>query len=359
MVSRVVKGAGADPVIELSDALSISLQKKTLTLITTDRTNYLYIKEPKVDGEDFNITVKVDLFSNLISKLTCEDVILSVNEEEGTLEVIGNGSYLIELMNDVDDSVVHFPDPMKDIKFKAGSHLPLSVVQASLTTVKQALLVPKSKSDNPTPWYSAYYVGDKITASDSTKICQMTVKDKLFKEPVLITAHQMELLGVMQADKIDVMIQDGLMIFSSPDCVIYCHILDGIESFAIGPITDLCNLEMEGHCKLPKGALVQVLDRLALFVDEYDKNGVYLTFTKDGLQISSMKSSGIEIIKYLEKEKKVKEFTCCVDIKLLQSQIKALIGDTIDLYYGVDNAIKIIEDNIVQVISLLEDSRTK
>ena len=351
MVSRAIKGASNNKLIPLTGLMSIQLSKKTLTLITTDATNYLYIKESKVEGEDFNVTVPVEIFSKLISKLTCENVTLNINAEESTLEVVGNGSYLIELPMDENGQAIVYPDPMNSIKFKSGGEIQATTIQSIINTAKQALA-----TTNDVPCYTGYYVSDKVVATDTEKICIMQIN--VFEEPKLISPEQMNLLSIMQSEKIGVMMKDNIMIYNSPDCVVYGPVLEGIEEYAIDKIGEFAELDFPSQCKLPKDALLQVLDRLALFVDEYDKNGIYLTFTKDGLQISSKKSSGIEIIKYLD-SKDFKDFTCCIDIEMLQSQTKALIGDAIELYYGDSNAIKVVEGNVIQVTALLEDDRAE
>ena len=79
MVSRVVKGAKNDKVLPITQMMAIRLQDNVLTLITTSVTTTMYIREEKVDGNDFYVVVPVDVFSKLISKLTCENITLEVN----------------------------------------------------------------------------------------------------------------------------------------------------------------------------------------------------------------------------------------------------------------------------------------
>jgi hypothetical protein len=114
--------------------------------------------------------------------------------------------------------------------------------------------------------------------------------------------------------------------------------------------------EFSSMCKFPKSTLLNLLDRLALFVDTYDKNGIYLTFTNDGIRVSSKKSSGVEVIPYSD-SKNFTPFTCCIDIEMLRSQIKAQTTDMIELWYGTDNAIKMVDGNVTQIVALLEDDR--
>jgi hypothetical protein len=98
------------------------------------------------------------------------------------------------------------------------------------------------------------------------------------------------------------------------------------------------------------------LDRLALFVATYDKKGVYLTFTKDGVIFSSKRSNGTELIKYQGSEN-FQPFTCCADIELLKSQISAQGEEVVEMWYGHEKALKMTSGKITQIVALLEDDR--
>jgi hypothetical protein len=166
----------------------------------------------------------------------------------------------------------------------------------------------------------------------------------------------MDLLDVMTEEKIAFQISDDTVIFTTNDCQIYGKKLDGIEDYQIEAIEGLLGKEFNSMCKIPKSALLQLLDRLSLFVGTYDKNGVYLTFTKDGLMVSSKASSGTEIIQYQD-SKNFQDFTCCIDIEMLRTQVKAQASDMIEMYYGLSNAIKMVDGNVTQIVALLEDDR--
>ena len=351
MVSRAIKGASNNKMIPLTGLMFISLAKKKLTLTTTDATNYLYIVESKVEGEDFNVTVPVDIFSKLISKLTCENVELNINEEDSVLEVIGNGSYLIELPTDEEGQPIKYPDPVGDMKLGKSTEtgeINLSTVQAILTTAK-----PSLATTTDVPCYMGYYMGDDIVTTDTVKLCDMQIS--VFGTPKLISSEQMNLLSVMEAEKIKVHEKDNILVYVSPDCTVYGPTHEGIDEFNIEAIKNLMDTKFDSKCKLPKDAVLQVLDRLSLFVEDYEKNAIHLTFTKEGLQISSMKSSGIEVIKYLESDN-FKDYICAIDIECLQSQIKALVGDSFELSYGDSNALKITEGNVTLLICLLDEN---
>jgi len=348
MVSRAVKGVGNNKLIPLTSLMCIELKDNKLTLITTDATNYLYITEDKVIADDFYAVVDANMFSKLISKMTCDNITLEI--KTGILSVKGNGNYKIELPLDENGEPIKYPDPYEklcDVSSDVGT-INRTTIQVILETIKPALATTLEN-----PCYTGYYVGDNIVATDTYKIASMGVK--LFEsDPKLVSAELLDLLAVMNAEKIRVETSDNDVIFITPDCIVCGKFMEGIDDYAIDAITDLVNTEIDSFCSVPKSALLQLLDRLSLFVGTYDKNAVHLTFTNEGLQVSSKAANGIELIKYVVSDN-FKDFTCSIDIQMLTQEVKAIQSDVIEMYYGEDNAIKMTDGNITIIVALLED----
>ena len=78
MTQKAMKGASHSKVLPLTSMLAIELKENVLTLTTTDFSNYLEIKQDKVEGADFYVVVQADIFSKLIGKLSTEEVTLTV-----------------------------------------------------------------------------------------------------------------------------------------------------------------------------------------------------------------------------------------------------------------------------------------
>ena len=350
MVAKSMKGASCNKMIPLTSLMAIELKDNTLSLTTTDATNYLSVREDKVEGDNFYVVVQAEMFSKLISKLTCEKVVLDL--QDNFLKVKGNGNYSIELPLNEEGELIKFPNPIDKWLEKGVTNdegVNLSTIRLILATAKSALA-----TTNEVPCYTGYYVGDNIVATDTYKICGISIK--LFNEPVLISADMMNLLDILTAENIVVDRDGDTLVFDTPEAIIYGTAMDCIADYQIDAINGLLGQEFESSCKVSKNTLVQLLDRLSLFVSPYDKNGIYLTFTREGLQINSKKSNSTEIIAYSESQN-FKDFTCCIDIEMLQSQVKANTSDAIEIQYGEDNAIKITDANVTQIIALLDDDR--
>ena len=347
VVARAIKGAGNNKLIPITSMMCIELKNGELTVITTDATNYLYIKEQHVAGDDFYVVVDANQFAKLVSKMTCDSITMAIDEKLYTMKVKGNGNYTIELPLDEDGMPVKFPDTLAKTVLPNPIELNRSTVIAILETIKPALAVTMEN-----PQYTAYYMGDKVVATDSYKIASLAIP--MFDEPKLVSSEFLDLVAVMRAEKIKATFSDTDVRFETPDCTIAGKFVDGIDDFAIEPITNLIEQEFNSHCAVPKNDLLQMLDRLSLFVGTYDKNAVDLTFTNQGLQVSSKASSGIEILPYVNSENQI-DFTCAVDIQMLVQEVKAITNDFIEIYYGDDSSIKFVDGNITIVIALMED----
>lgn len=347
MVSRAIKGAGNNKLIPITSLLAIEAKNDKLTLITTDATNYLYIVENKVVADDFYVVVDANLFSRLVSKLTCDNVILEI--DNNILKVNGNGNYKIELPLDENGDLIKYPDPVAklDLSTAKVKVINRSTVQVILDTLKSALAVTIEN-----PCYTGYYVGQNVVATDTYKIASMAIP--MLDEPKLISPEFMDLLSVMTTEKIELYVINGDIVCSAPDCVVCGKFMEGLEDYAIDAIMELVNTSFSSVCSIPKSTLLQLLDRLSLFVGPYDKNAIQLTFTQDGLQVSSKTANSVELIKYVASDK-FKDFTCSIDIQMFVNEIKAIQNDIVELYYGEDNAIKMTDGNITIIVALLED----
>lgn len=343
MVSRAAKGASENKLIAITSMICIELKNHVLTLTTTDTANYLKVIADKVEGDDMYAVVNVDLFSKLVSKMTSESITIKVTDS--SLEVEGNGTYNIPIEMD-EDGPVQYPTYNFE---KSGDP---EVVH--LSSIKNILSINKAAvaKSFETPCLCGYYVDDTIITTDGDVICFNGMR--LLKQPALISPEMMSLLSLNTEEKINCYRDKDAFLFETANIVVYgvCH--DGIDQFPVNEIKTYLDEEFGSMCKLPKILLQNVMDRLSLFIDQYDNNGAYFTFTREGVVVQSKKSSSVEVINYQE-SKNFAPFRCCVDIPLLREQINANPGESIELWYGHEAAIKMTSGKVTQVVSLLED----
>lgn len=347
LVGKSVKGAGMNRLLPVTQMMCIRFKGGVLEFITTDATNYFYVRQSGIEGEEFYAVVGAEQFSKLISKMTCDAVTLTLSKS--AVEVKGNGKYMVPIQFDEDGSVVNYPDPLADFEAEGESvDIKASTVGIVLNAVKPALATTLEE-----PCYTGYYVGDRVVGTDSLVIS--ILDESLFTEPKLISPEVMDLVGLFDAEQIDVDFGDSVTVFSSPNCVVYSHNMEGIEWYKIDDILEYVDMEFPSVCKLPKNSLLQLLDRLSLFVSDFDNGGISLEFTDDGLQISSLTSNGVETVPYLE-SKDVNVFSCKMSLPIFLKQLKTQVSDSVEMWFGDENAIKLVDGSVTQIIGLLEDN---
>lgn len=347
MVAKATKGASNNKMIPITSLMAIELSNGVLTLTTTDATNTLTIVHNGFDQDDFYVVVPVDVFSKLVAKTTTEYITLTLNNN--SLEVKANGTYNIDLPLNEDGNLIKFPSYSFDTSAEKFT-VALTNIKSLTTTNKAALA-----STMEIPCLTGYYCGNgEVITTDSYKVCHNKVN--IFAKPALIPCELMDLLSIVTDEKIIVQRSGDNILFTTSNVIIHGTELEGIDEYPIEAIQSYLQTEFSSVCVLPKTALLNILDRLSLFIAPYDKNTLYMTFNNDGVVISSKRSNGTELIKY-QSTNNFKPFTCCVDIELLTSQVSAQSAENVELWYGHEKAIKMVSGNVTQIVALLEDDR--
>lgn len=347
MTQRAMKGASNNKILPLTGMLAISLKNNVLTLATTDFSNYLEIREDKVEGEDFYVVVQADIFSKLVGKLSTEEVSLDV--QGNVLVVKANGQYKLELPADEDGSLVQFPNYRKVIE-KPAYTVKLNTLKSILTANKASVA-----QDLTVPALTGYYIdANGVLTSDSFTACYNKVTG--LNEAFMLPSQVVELFNVLSDEDVSIQVGEADAIISTNDVVIYGKTLLEKENYPVKEINDYLETPFVSECTLAKDALLSVLERMILFVGTYDKNEVYLTFAEDGIVIESKKGTGKERLNYTG-SKNFQPYTCCIDIEILRALVQSQQTNAVDLHYGHETAIKLTSGSIVQVVSLSEDDR--
>lgn len=345
LVSYAVRGVGANKMLELSNYMGIRVDDGVLYLNTTDGTNYLCVSD-EVEVADIDITVDADLFSKLISKINSNTVDMEV--VDNTLVVTGEGKYTIPLIPDETGGMLSFPDKFPEITEGIGLITPedLTVI---LSSVKASL------SGTTGSVYSSYYMGDFVAGTDRA---MMTVYNKkFFDTPILFNREIIELVST-GSNVIVSRSEDNLLVLEATidtvGQVLVCTKLpDNVADFQVAAIETFKALEVNSFCRINKSALLGLLDRLSLFVSRFDDGVITLHFTDNHIEVSSLKSDGVECVEYLE-SKDAKDKTIKINIERLRGELKAYGSETVDLYYGNEICIKLVDGDVMQIIALIK-----
>lgn len=344
-VNTAGKGCGYNKLIPLTELIGINLKDGKLKLYSTDMTNFLTVTVDKVSGEDTNICVEAEKFTKLVSKITSSEIELNINDD--SLVVKANGVYKLPIIMD-EEGIVEFPQN-KEVVINSGE-VKLTSVLSAYNINRNALAKTLDQ-----PCLTGYYCGEKVISTDSVVITfnNFSMFGKDF-EPMLISPQMMYLLTLNNEENIKFGVDGDNLVFSTSNIEIRGPKLSGIEDYPIDAINEYLNVNFESKCKISKQLLLDVLDRLSLFISQYDKNGAYFTFGRKGLKIYSKKDSSVETVNYIESDN-FTSFTCLVDIVMFKEQLQACPEDTITIWYGNENALKIETGNIIQIIALLDD----
>lgn len=348
MVSKAIECVSNNKLIPMTSLIEIRCLENKLMLTTTDYTNYFYTNAPhdvECDGECI-ISVLADTFVKLVQKTTSETITLTV--EDNVLTVKGNGTYKLELPLDETGKPIHFPK---------GNMQPLELVgKIKISDIKSVIAINKSAiaTDMQYPVLTNYYCADKVITSNRKMICWNPVK--LLEKPILISNKLMELLSILTGDTILVYYGNGLYEYKTDVDCIDTPETEGVNDFPVNSIQSLIEGQFDFKVRLPRKQILDVLDRLSLFVGVYDKKSICMTFTGNGMLLSSKKSSGSELIPgEYDMQRGPQPFSCHINIEFFQNQLNSVEGDFIDLYYGSPLAVKIVSGEIIKVVALLNE----
>lgn len=348
MVSKAIQGSSNNKNLPLTSLIGIEAKGDILTLTTTDGSNTFKVNQNiEVDGQiavsnEFYTIVNAETFSKLVGKTTKE--FITLENTENYLEVTGNGTYKLEIAINEEGEMVRFPE-VKNIEKEPE--------EIDMKSLKEALEISKSSvaKTMEVPCLTGYYIGtDKIISTDRQLVCDL--KKELVKEPLLISSEMAELLKLVDEEKVNLLKEDNNLIFYTDTITISGKELEGKEIYPVQAIEGLTKLEYSNNIKVNRMELLSVLDRLSLFISDYDKNGVHLAFTKEALLVKSQKSNAQELID--GKCTCEEEYNVLVDIEMLKNQLESLQEENVTIYFGQDKSIELKEKDTILVLSLLE-----
>ena len=347
MVCKAIKGAGNNNMMPITELIGIDVNKDTLTLMTTDGSNQLRVLgkvdyDPLSGPQVFYTIVNADTFSKLVGKTTKE--YMELTNTDKFLEIKGNGTYKLNIAMNEEGELVKFPDikPIEKEPEVISANLLKNILNTARASIAKTMEVP---------FLTGYYISDKSISTDRQLVC--FIKNGI-KEPLLISSEMAELLQLVEGENVNLFKEDNRVIFSTSDIIISGKELEGKDVYPVQSIENLVSLDYRNSIKVKKQEILEVLDRMSLFVDGGDKNGVYLTFAGEGLIIRSQQSNAEEIIDYEGIIDNTDMFTCLADIDMLKSQIETISADSVEIHYGQDKSIKLVEGDCALVVSLLE-----
>ncbi len=346
MVARAVKGASENKLLPITSMMCLEMAGNVLTLTTTDTANTLQVKADKVQGDDMYAVVPISRFAALVGKTSSDSI--KVEMTDSGLVIHGNGRYEIDLCVD-EDGIVQFPTFQFD-KEGDGEIINLSSIK-NILDINKACVAKTMDS----PYLCGYYLGDKVITTNEDTICFNDMN--VLGGDYLISAEMMELLSLFKTEKIKWWYKGGAFLFETDDTVLYGVEYDGKDEYPKDALVEYLDVTFPSHCKLSKIALQDVIGRLTIFIEPFDKNSAHFTFTQDGLKVSSKNNSSDETIPYQESTE-FSPFRCCVDIGMFKNLVDSCPEEFMEMWYGDDDCLKFTAGKVTQVMALMVDEGT-
>ena len=345
MLRKAVNGASFEVLQPLSTYIGIEVKDNELMLTTTDASNFMYVKEKVDNGEDGYVTIALETLAKLVPKITSETIKVSL--EERFLNLKGNGAYKLEIPME-NGEIIHFPNPEASAEMHKIGDVSLVDIKMILASVK-----PSLATTFELPFYTNYYSSDIVVGTDNCKASSYN-KQVLDGKPRLLNVNIISLLNSMTDDTIEVYTDesDTKIKFVSSNCTVYGTTPSGIEDYNIVGVTTLLQTEFPHSCQVSKSVILGALDRIKLFVGAYDEGAITLSFDKSELTISSKYTTGIEEIPYVQPIDGEVSFTGEIEINSFYTQIHSQVSDTVNLQFGLPNALKLVGDDITSVVAL-------
>ena len=347
-LSKAVKGATNDKSYPITEYIGIKDVPTGLMFTTTSGVNYLYVFM-ECEPCEINITVDVEKFSKLISKITKDEVELTVKDNILHITTT-SGEYKIGLQLDEKGEPIKYPDPAE--KFDGPNKvLKLEDIKSIIQYNKSSLLTEVKSA----PCYANYYVGNaEVISTDSNRLCKnlVSISDK----PILLSPETVDLLDMMEDPEVEMILGENAVLFRTDKVEVYGNLPEGFDSYnkTVSAISNIIDAELKANCKVSRQELLNVLDRVGVFVDQkYDKNVVKLDFTENGITVTSMSSNASDEVEYAELQDYA-EYSCLLNINLFVSLLKSHDTDKISLFFGNDKIIKIVDGDVIQALALVK-----
>lgn len=350
MMNKAIKICSSESESPLTSLVEVKVEAGYLHITTTDTVINFSIAE-KVDSEE-NMRVVVDakLLTSLVNKITTPEIRFHINEN--SLIVEGNGVYYLQIRLDDSGEVITFPDIKEvsgegiDIDFKELNRR-LEIAKSSIPTLFDA-----KEMNN-------YYLASNIITSDVFKISSIPNIEPLKNMELFIErtlGNAFIALG-LEKGKLFYDKETSILTILDTNYTIQSVIGRGRDIYPLNGILDMISSSYAHNAQINKNELLNLLDRALLFVGDYDKNGINLTFKPNRLTVTSVNGAVKEDIKYGEANVDgLVEFNALVDIKNLKDQLDVLPEEKVTMYFG-DNerAIKMVQKDIIQVSAILEE----
>lgn len=342
MLGHITK-VKANPLLEISNYIQLVCDKDgSMRINATDGDNHITVFEDGEYDESIDFIVKTDQFVSLINKTTTENVTLTA--KENYLEVKGNGTYKVEL---VQDEI--YPD------HKIETNGALKIDDCVAYNLKHGLNVGKNvKSQTAADGclFGYLFRNNHIITADAIKVNASDFDCQGLE--VLIPPSLANLVQTLSSEKVNIIhdVNNNSIMFKSKNIVISGTLMEGVEEYPES-ILPMIEETQPSLCVVDTQEFLKALNRIGLFIDIYDMNTLQIAFVGDLITLQTVGGS-VESITTKDSPRH-EDIVYEVNIKYLQDLVSSVDSPTIDIEYGNPDLIKIVSDKDQMLLSTLDN----
>lgn len=343
-VNKVVKGLGNNKLLPITEMIGLNFVGKNLFLVSTDGSTKVQVKLELSDAvEDMSFVVNGKNFSQLILKTTTENITFNVESEK--LVVKGNGNYTFSFPTDEDGNLIVLStiDVSKYTKTEDVSAKDvLSSYEINKSSVAETM---------ETPEYTGFYFDEEgALSTNSLKISY--VSKKAFDSKLLLQGKFLSLFALFTEDAVKTYQSNSEIVAETNNITIQGYKMTEVTEFPINEIKPFLENDLPHKVRLNKKSLLNLLDRISVFVTPFDKNSIKIDFTKNGLKVWTLDNVNNELIPYTDSEN-IEESSIKVDVVNFKNLVGSNPEEELVIMYGNPSAIKMTFGNVSQVLALV------
>lgn len=337
LLNIVKKGVPSRSAKLVAEYLRVRIIGNQLLITATNLVNYITVKTT-THGTEGEVIVRAKTLIELASKTTKD--VMKFEKKDTYLEIKGNGTYKVELLENEEYPLIAFDQESLQLEVNVNK------LKEIFSTGKSAIA-----SELIMPCLTGFNVGEKAITTDGIKMCIMNKDSNAFS--TLFTQGFADLVMNI-TEETAIMLQDKNKIGIYTDSIAVEGVeLDGISDYP--DITPLTQIEYPYHAIIPVSSTIKALDRLSLFVNEIDNNGVVLTFNEDTLSMKDTKAKSIEGINFKEGSMTSDEsIQVGVNLFYLKDLLSAVKSDYVKVSYSADLPLQIVDGDTVFILGLLD-----
>jgi DNA polymerase III sliding clamp (beta) subunit (PCNA family) len=343
LLAKAQKAVSNNKLLPITSLFGINTSKEgTLTVMSYDGSNFLKVSTSVDYHEDKYVAINADSFYALVSRLTSDDITLDFTQDY--LKINSSGSnYKFDIAYE-EGNVVKFPEFNVDVN---GDSIELLLADLELAI---SLNKPAAATTSELVSITGAYFGDKIVTTNGYMAC--ITNKKLFNTPLLLTYNTLTLISALSGEKVRVGVGSKIWFTDSNGVLIVGEPMSQVNDYPLAKVLTFLETNSVGAFKVAKKDLLQSLDRLNIFVTEFDNNVIEAEVTENQLLLKSLKNSAIEVIKLTGP---LAPFKFKIDYGYFKSQIASTKDEVVELKYGNTSSISLIEKDATHIVALISE----